>query len=78
MLRPSVARLVQPNTDIAPFKGLIPIGTTHTINGSNKTDESIHGAFVKCFNEIVNAITIIRNIFWDGTDIHVEGISGLV
>lgn len=49
MLRSSAAELVQPRTDFAPFKGLIPIGTTHTINGSTQMDESIHEELVKTF-----------------------------
>lgn len=47
MLRSSAARLVQPNTDIAPFKGLILIGTTHTINGYTQMNEHVHKSFAK-------------------------------
>lgn len=45
MLRSSAARLVQPNADIAPFKGLILIGTTHTINGYTQMNEHVHKSF---------------------------------
>lgn len=64
MLQPSAARLVQPNTDIAPFKGLILIGATHTINGYTQMNESIRWPFAKPFKAIVKWIVIIWEFRW--------------